>query len=108
MLLGLLTYNQWLRLADADKRIESLQLSLETAESKPLVIENVLVPLCKEQQTVDRIVTQTVTKIKEVPYAVETCSCEFPADVVSLLDETYYQLDLRRATGTPAGESLLR
>lgn len=108
MLLSLLTYNQWLRLADADKRIESLQLSLETAESKPLVVENVLVPLCKEQQTVDRIVTQTVTKIKEVPYVVETCSCEFPADVVSLLDETYYQLDLRRATGTPAGESLLR
>lgn len=108
MLLGLLTYNQWLRLADADKRIESLQLSLEAAESKPLVVENVLVPLCKEQQTVDRIVTQTVTKIKEVPYAVETCSCEFPDDVVSLLDETYYQLDLRRATGTPARESLLR
>ena len=78
--------------------IRALEEANENVQKLPPLISN----LCEETKTVDKIITKTVYKIKEVPVYEETSTFDLSAELNSLLSETFDSLHLQRApTGTP-------
>ena len=73
---------------------DKLRQDISQLSKLPTVVEEVLVDTCEQEKAVERVVTRTVTEIKQVPYEVD--SPNLPADLSRLLDQTYDDLQLRQ------------
>lgn len=73
---------------------DKLRQDISQLSNLPTLVEEVLVDNCEQEKAVERVVTKTVTEIKQVPYEVD--SPDLPADLSRLLDQAYNDLRLRQ------------
>lgn len=81
-------------LSELREERDKLRQDISQLSKLPTVVEEVLVDNCEQEKTVERVVTKTVTEIKQVPYEVD--SPNLPADLSRLLDQAYNDLRLRQ------------
>lgn len=70
---------------------------LKAANEAVQLLPPILSTLCEETKTVDKIITKTVYKIKEVPMYEENSTVDLSPELSSLLSETFDSLHLQRA-----------
>lgn len=81
-------------LSELREERDKLRQDISQLSKLPTVVEEVLVDNCEQEKTVERVVTKTVTEIKQVPYEVD--SPNLPVDLSRLLDQAYNDLHLRQ------------
>ena len=76
----------------------SLQLQVRQLQKLVRSTEDLLNKKCDKEVETEKVVTRTITKIKETPYEVPTTpESQLPESLVRLLDEAYGDLHLRQA-----------
>lgn len=75
------------------QEINDLKAANEALQHLPPILST----LCEETKTVDKIITKTVYKIKEVPMYEENSTVDLSPELSSLLSETFDSLHLQRA-----------
>lgn len=81
-------------LSELREERDKLRQEISQLSKLPTLVEEVLVDNCEQEKAVERVVTKTVTEIKQVPYEVD--SPNLPADLSRLLDQAYNDLRLRQ------------
>lgn len=81
-------------LSELREERDKLRQDISQLSKLPTLVEEVLVDNCEQEKSVERVVTKTVTEIKQVPYEVD--SPNLPANLSRLLDQAYNDLRLRQ------------
>ena len=94
----------WFSLSEYKKNAllteENSSLQLQVVQLQRLIhsTEDLLNRKCEKEVETEKIVTRTITKIKETPYEVPTTpESQLPESLIRLLDEAYGDLHLRQA-----------
>ena len=94
----------WFSLSEYKKNAllteENSSLQLQVVQLQKLIhsTEDLLTRKCDKEVETEKVVTRTITKIKETPYEVPTTpESQLPESLVRLLDEAYGDLHLRQA-----------
>ena len=94
----------WFGLSEYKKNVllteENASLQLQVQQLQKLIhsTEDLLSRKCEKEVETEKIVTRTITKIKETPYEVPaTPESQLPESLIRLLDEAYGDLHLRQA-----------
>ena len=94
----------WFSVSEYRKNVllteENSSLQLQVRQLQKLIhsTEDLLNKKCDKEVETEKIVTRTITKIKETPYEVPTTpESQLPESLVRLLDEAYGDLHLRQA-----------
>ena len=79
-------------------QVASLELQVEQLQKLAKTAETLLETKCEKEIETERIITRTITKIKETPYEVPpTPESLLPEPLSRLLNEAYNDLQLREA-----------